>query len=131
MRVDKLDTVDIALNPVTQRFEVVATNRSGGGEGRTQDANFTLNLYSIEPEALLSGSADWRFEGSLFERRSPQLPVVKNQFGDGCHPAAAVIDETEGVQHVFVYLGGVKGPAGIFHLKRTLDTPKLAAFLKS
>ena len=131
MRVDTLDTVDIALNPVTQRFEVVATNRSGGGEGRTQDANFTLNLYSIDPEALLSGSADWRFEGSLFERRSPQLPVVENQFGDGCHPAASVIDEKEGVQHIFVYMGRQTGPSGIFHLTRTLDTPKLAAFLKN
>jgi len=35
-----------------------------------------------------------------------------------------------GVQHIFVYLGSPSGPAGIFHLKRTLDTPKLAAFLQ-
>ena len=48
---------------------------------------------------------------------------------DGRHPAAAVIDEKEGVQHIFVYMGSPAGPAGIFHLKRTLDTDKLSAFL--
>ena len=123
------DTVDLSFNPVTKRFEVVATDRMGGGvEGRYWEVPFTLNLWSIDPQALLAGSADWRFEGCLFERQTP-MPN-RGKMSDGCHPAAAVIDEKEGVQHVFVYMGSPSGPAGVFHLKRTLDTPKLAAFLK-
>ena len=126
-----LDTVDLSFNPLTERFEVGATDRQGGGvDGRFREVPFTLNLWSIDPQALLAGIADWRFEGCLFERQVSMTPTNAAKMADGCHPAAAVIDEKEGVQHVFVYLGSPAGPAGIFHLKRTLDTPKLAAFLK-
>ena len=48
---------------------------------------------------------------------------------DGFHPAGAVIDEKRGVQHIFVCAGHPNGPAGVFRITRTLDTPKLAAFL--
>jgi hypothetical protein len=126
-----LDTVDLSFNPVTKRLEVVATDRMGGGvEGRFWEAPFALNLWSIDPKALLAGSADWRFEGCLFERQTSMTKTNAGKMGDGCHPAAAVIDEKEREQHIFVYMGSPSGPAGIFHLKRTLDTPKLAAFLK-
>ena len=50
---------------------------------------------------------------------------------DGFHPAAAVIDEQRGVQHIFIYSGHPNGPAGVFRITRTLDTPKLAAMLNS
>ena len=123
-----LDTVDLSFNPVTKRLEVVATDRMGGGvEERRWQVPFSLNLWSIDPEALLEGSADWRFEGCLFERQTPMPNDY--EMSDGCHPAAAVIDEKEGVQHIFVYMGCPAGPAGIFHLKRTLETSRLSAFL--
>ena len=126
-----LDTVDLSFNPLTERFEVVATDRQGGGvEGRFREVPFTLNLWSIDPQALLAGSADWRFEGCLFERQVSMTPRTAPKMCDGCHPAAAVIDQDAGVQHIFVYMGSPSGPAGIFHLKRTLDTPRLAAFLQ-
>ena len=124
-----LDTVDLSFNPVTKRLEVLATDRMGGGiDARRWSVSFSLNLWSIDPEALLAGSAEWRFEGCLFDRQAEGSSSLA--MGDGCHPAAAVIDEQQGVQHVFVYMGHPAGPAGIFHLKRTLDTVKLAAFLR-
>ena len=129
-----LDTPDLAFNPVTKRLEVVATDRMGGGvKERRWRVPFSLNLWSIDPDDLLAGSAEWRFEGCLFERRNAmpnQAPRPEQEtMCDGCHPAAAVIDEKEGVQHIFVYLGSPAAPAGIFHLKRTLETDKLSAFL--
>ena len=48
---------------------------------------------------------------------------------DGFHPAAAVIDRARGVQHILFYSGHPNGPAGVFRMSRTLDTPKLASFL--
>ena len=129
-----LDTPDLSFNPVTKRLEVVTTDRMGGGvEGRRWQVPLSLNLWSIDPEDLLAGSAEWRFEGCLFERQTSMpnqaLQRAEEKMSDGCHPAAAVIDEEEGVQHIFVYMGNPAGPAGIFHLKRTLDTDKLSAFL--
>lgn len=52
------------------------------------------------------------------------------EMSDGCQPAAAVVDEQQRVQHIFIYLGSPSGPAGIFHLKRAPDTPKLVKCLK-
>ena len=129
-----LDTVDLSYNPVSKRLEVVATNRSGGGEGRYWKAKFSLNLWSIDPGALVAGSAEWRFEGSFFERRTAMGmhgPRSYGRYMDGCHPAGAVIDEELGVQHVFIYMGCMQGPSGIFRLTRTLDTEKLRRFLLS
>ena len=124
-----LDTPDLSCNPVTRRLEAVVTDRMGGGVAeRFLEVPFSLNLWSIDPEQLLTGSATWRFEGCLFEPQISMISPVK--MGDGCHPAATVIDPEAGVQHIFVYLGSPSGPAGIFHLSRTLDTPKLAAFLQ-
>ena len=127
------DTVDLSFNPVTERFEVVASDREGGGIDGRRHVPQSLNLWSIDPDALLAGSAEWRFEGCLFEReeRFAASAGDPRRFGDGLHPAAAVIDTQQGVQHIFVYMGSWMGPAGIFHLTRTLDTAKLAAFLKN
>ena len=126
------DTVDLSFNPVTERFEVVASDREGGGIDGRRHVPQSLNLWSIDPDALLAGSAEWRYEGCLFERKDQfaRNYGVAGRFGDGLHPAAAVIDPQQGVQHIFVYMGASTGPAGIFHLTRTLDTPKLAAFLQ-
>ena len=41
----------------------------------------------------------------------------------------AVIDAKRGVQHLFIYSGHPNGPAGVFRITRTLDTPKLSAAL--
>jgi hypothetical protein len=126
------DTPDLSFNPVTKRLEVVATDRMGGGvEERRWQVPYSLNLWSIDPEDLLAGSAEWRFEGCLFERQTaePDRALPLEEMCDGCHPAGAVIDEEEGVQHIFVYMGCPAGPAGIFYLKRTLETDKLSDFL--
>jgi len=50
---------------------------------------------------------------------------------DGFHTGGAVIDQERGVQHVFFYSGHPGGPAGVFRLTRTLNTPKLTDFLSS
>ena len=42
----------------------------------------------------------------------------------------AIVDEERGVQHVFFHSGHPGGPAGVFRLTRTLDTPKLSKFLE-
>lgn len=121
------DTVDVAFNPVTRRLEAVATNRNGGGAGREHvHTHMTLNLWSIDPAKLLAGDAEWRFEGTLLSRRG----IMGTRDVDGMHPGAAVIDAQRGVQHLFIYLGFKQGPAGIFRLTRTLDTPKLSRFLR-
>jgi hypothetical protein len=128
------DTVDVAYNPVSRRLEVVATNRNGGGPPNEHAVKgMSLNLWSIDPHALLGGSADWRFEGTLVQR----LGRMTDGF-DGMHPGGAVIDEAAGVQHIFCYAGfgsyrfvepDRRGIAGIFRITRTLNTAALSAHL--
>lgn len=126
------DTVDISYNPVTQRIEAVVTNRSGGGEGQTKDhSHMTLNLWSIDPADLLTGSSNWRYEGTLLAKRGvTPIPLENGLHPDGMHPGGAVIDLERGVQHIYVYLGFTEGPAGIFQITRTLDTPALRSWLE-
>jgi len=93
---------------VTERLELVRSERH-----RRQ-----LWLWSIDPADWQRGT--WHRECCLLDR--------KGQFyrdADGFHPAAAVIDVTGGVQHIFMYSGHPNGPAGVFRITRTLDTPKL------
>lgn len=107
-----LDTVDFAFNPVTKRFEVV----------RSERYRMELWLWSMDP-------ADWE-QGNW--RRECRLLACRGNFystADGFHPAGAVIDEKQGLQHIFIYAGHPNGPAGVFRITRTLDTPKLASFL--
>jgi photosystem II stability/assembly factor-like uncharacterized protein len=107
-----VDTVDFSLNPVTKRFEVV----------RSQRHNMQLWLWSIDPADWSSG--EWKRECRLLARSGRFY-----RDGDGFHPAGAVIDAKQGVQHIFIYTGHSNGPAGVYRITRTLDTPKLAAFL--
>jgi hypothetical protein len=116
------DTVSLNYNPVSKRYEVLATNRTGGGESNPLEKVQTLNLWSIDPKALKAGSGDWRFECSLITR---QQMILENAGCDGLHPAASVIDEQRGVEHIFIYAGWHTGPSGIFRLTRTLDTEQL------
>ena len=119
------DTVALDFNPVTKRFEAVCTNRNGGGQGREQQRmRMTLNLWSIDPGSLANGSGEWRFEGTLLTRGGTMMTGA-----DGMHPGGAVIDAEAGVQHIFVYLGQHLGPASIFRITRTLDTPELVKWL--
>ena len=105
-----LDTVDLSFNPVTKRLEVLATDRMGGGiDARRWSVSFSLNLWSIDPEALLAGSAEWRFEGCLFDRQAEGSSSLA--MGDGCHPASAVIDEQQGGAARFC-LHGTSGRTG-------------------
>ena len=46
-------------------------------------------------------------------------------YADGFHPAGAIIDQQRGLQYIFIYNGHPNGPAGIFRLTRSLDTPAL------
>ena len=108
-----VDTVDFSFNPVTKRFEVVRSERH----------RMQLWLWSIDPKAWPSGK--WRRECRLLARSGAFY-----RDADGFHPASAVIDEKRGVQHIFIYSGHPNGPAGVFRITRTLDTPKLLELLK-
>ncbi len=112
-----MDTVDIDFNPVTGRLEVVRSFRE----------RLLVDLWSIDPAEW--ESAEWRFEGVLFDKRSMDEGEGFYKTADGFHPAGGVIDAEEGVQHIFVYTGHPNGPAGSFRITRTLETPRLAEFL--
>lgn len=108
-----VDTVDFSFNPVTKRLEVVRSERH----------RMQLWLWSMAPEDWASGT--WKRESRLLGREGKFYATA-----DGFHPASAVIDVGRGVQHVFVYIGHPNGPAGVFRLTRTLDTPKLVDTLQ-
>lgn len=121
------DTPELIYNPVSKRIEAVVTNRCGGGQGNEQDRTVcTLNLWSINPQELLSGGSEWTFEGTLLERDIQDTP----KFHDGMHPAGGVVDIKNNMHHIFVYIGYYDGPSGIFRMSISLDTPKLGEFLK-
>ena len=109
-----VDTSAICLNPVTRRFEVAQSRRE----------DMSIHLYSLAPEDW--AKAAWRHEGQLFKRAAGFYKTA-----DGFHTGGAVLDLKRGVQHIFFYCGHPGGPAGVFRLTRTLDTPKLARFLKN
>jgi hypothetical protein len=118
------DTVDLILNPITKRVEAIVTNRTGRAAEDTDDlSRQSLSLWSIDPEALLAGSNQWRYEATLLERHMLDAPL----FVDGMHPAGSVVDLENEVQHIFIYAGYYKGPAGIFQITRTLHTDRLVA----
>lgn len=107
-----IDTVDLSFNPVTKRFEIV----------RSERYHMELWLWSIDPEQWETGI--WKRECRLFARNGKFY-----QTADGFHPAGAVIDEKQGLQHIFIYCGAPGGPTGIFRISRTLDTPNLCKSL--
>jgi hypothetical protein len=45
------------------------------------------------------------------------------------HPGGTIIDEKLGVQFIYIYMGHFQGPAGVFQIKRTLDTDRLRGYL--
>ena len=107
-----VDTVDFCRNPVTKRFEIVRSKRH----------RMELWLWSMDP-------ADWD-RGQW--TRECRILATEGQFystADGFHPAGAVLDANRGVQHIFIYSGHPNGPAGVFRITRTLDTPRLSALL--
>ena len=108
-----VDTSAICFNPVTSRYEVVQSKRD----------DMSIHLYSLAPEEW--NAAEWRHEGRLFQREAGFYNVA-----DGFHTGGAVIDHEKKVQHIFFYSGHPGGPAGVFRLTRTLDTPKLVHLLK-
>jgi len=109
-----VDTVDFSLNPVTKRFEIV----------RSERYHMELWLWSMDPAEWATGR--WRRECRLLGREGKFYSTA-----DGFHPAGAVIDAERGVQHVFLYSGHPNGPAGVFRLTRSLDTPSLASVMNS
>ena len=109
-----VDTSAICFNRLTQRYEVVQSKRG----------DMSIHLWSLAPEDW--STANWRHEGQLFKRAADFYNLA-----DGFHTGGAVVNEERGVQHIFFYSGHPGGPAGVFRLTRTLDTPKLAAFLKA
>ena len=121
------DTTDVDFNPVTKRFEAVVTNRNGGAgkDEKNEEHEQTVNLWSISKEDMYAGRADqWRFEGTLLRFKSGMLNISAEDI-DAAHPGGAVIDEAEGLQHIFIYCGRYSTPAGIYRISRTLDTDKL------
>ena len=109
-----VDTSDICYNPLTERFEVVASNR----------AKMSIELFSLAPAEW--DTAKWRFEGRLFHRGGSFYSTA-----DGFHTGGAIVDAQKSLQHIFFYCGHPGGPAGVFRITRTLDTPKLSAFLQA
>ncbi len=108
-----IDTVDLSLNPVTRRFEIV----------RSERYHMELWLWSMAPEDWATGK--WKRECRL-------LASGRGKFysgADGYHPAGAVIDQKRGLQHIFIYSGHPNGPAGVYRVSRTLNTPELATAL--
>eukprot|EP00913_Durusdinium_trenchii_P035330 g33060.t1 len=109
-----VDTVDFSFNPVTKRFEIVRSERH----------RMELWLWSIDPADWKTGR--WRRECRLLARKGRFYSTA-----DGFHPAGAVVDAQRGVQHIFIYSGHPNGPAGVFRITRTLDTPRLKHSLNS
>lgn len=107
-----VDTVDFSLNPVTGRFEIVRSERH----------RMELWLWSMAPADWDTGQ--WRRECRLLAREGKFYSTA-----DGFHPAGAVIDEKRRKQHIFIYSGHPNGPAGVYRITRTLNTPKLTAAL--
>jgi len=103
-----VDTVDLSYNPVTERFELVRSERH----------RMELWLWSMDPDDWEAGQ--WRGECRLFG-----IDGTFYRDADGFHPAGAVIDEARGVQHRFIDAGHPNGPAGVFRITRTLDTSAL------
>lgn len=125
------DTPGASYNPVTERIELLHAHRWGGGLGETgyDDSNpqHSLNLWSIDPDDLLSGGSRWQFDGTMLLRSGFAGPGPPRQ--DGLHPGAPVIDEKRNQEHIFIYAGLRRGPNGIIRVSRTLDTGRLRSYL--
>jgi hypothetical protein len=112
------DTPDLIFNPESKRLEAAATFRN-------RKKPMELHLYSITPEEIASGSAEWRFDGVLLQYQS--------RFGksDGMNPVGGIADTKAGVHRIYIWAGDGKNRAGIFEYRRTLDTASLRNYLLS
>jgi hypothetical protein len=127
------DTAEVIFNPSSGRIEVVQSHRGGGGGylaglelASTEDEETSsLNLWSIDPAALLAGSSHWRFDGSILVRRGYSKIGRK----DGLHPGGSIIDLENNQQHIFVYAGWRRSPASIYRISRSLNSDLLRRFL--
>ena len=123
------DTACVIFNPVSRRLEALQSHRLGGGPEEAGASSgqpvSSLNLWSIDPEALLAGESQWRFDGTLLRRRG----VSERGQRDGLHPGGSIVDDAAGLQHIFFYAGWRRSPASIFRLSRTLHTDQLRSAL--
>ncbi|MEQ9455518.1 MAG: hypothetical protein RLN76_13110 [Phycisphaeraceae bacterium] len=125
------DTAEVIFNPVSKRLEMLQSHRWGGGPGRTgqqlaenaENEISSLNLWSINPDDLLAGSADWRFDGTIIER----IGYSRSGNRDGLHPGGSVINLIDGTQDIYVYAGWRRTPSSLYLIKRTLNTDKWRA----
>lgn len=109
-----VDTVDLSLNPVTGRLELVRSERH----------HMELWLWSMDPD-------DWDLGQWRRECRLLALEGTFYRDADGFHPAAAVHDTARGQQHVFIYAGHPNGPAGVFRISRSQNTAALSTALNA
>ncbi|MDR2674474.1 MAG: hypothetical protein LBC18_06295, partial [Opitutaceae bacterium] len=138
------DTPEVIYNPVTGRIEVIQSHRWGGGAGNPrpmfdgqpvplaehpEQAMNSLNIWSIDPVDLLKGEAAWRFDGAIIEREGIILggaqvaaAGVTKAYQDGYHPGGSVVDEKNGMHHLFIYVGKYTTHANVYRVSRTLDT---------
>ena len=104
------DVPDLILNPVTGRIEMLESNPSG------------LLLWSIDPDEMMAGQADWELETILMIRTGIS----------SMNPAGSVIDVSENLQHIFVYIGGLYPDRNcIFRISRTLDTETISDWVNN
>ena len=112
---------------MTNRYEAVVTNRSGGAldDEQNEEHEQTVNLWSLSKRDMYAGRADkWRLEATLLRLESGMLELEPENI-DAAHPGGGVIDEARGVQHIFIYCGKYATPSGIYRITRDLDTKKL------
>ena len=120
------DTPDLIFNPVTGRYEALLVNRFGGGPDDARAAVKSLLLYSIDPDDFHGGDpAGWRYEGCLFRQRNPAGRA------DGLQACGTAVDLDRGVQFIWMMVGDLRDKTGVFQVTRTLDTPRLAEYLRA
>lgn len=112
------DTHDVIYNPVTDRFEALVSNR-----GRHYQI-MEVTLWSIAREALLGGSATWRYEGDLW------TGLGAGEEAEGTHPGGSVVDAARGKAYHFLHRGKSHDTSSsVYLVERTLRTGRLARLL--
>jgi len=103
------DFAELILNPVNGRIEML------------EGSALILNLWSIAVNEIDQGDVRWTKECTLLERQTGLAPM---------HPAGSVVDLTNEVQRIFVYIGGEYPDRNcIFQIIRSLDTETLSPWI--
>lgn len=133
------DTPDLVFNPISERFEAAVSMRFGiNADGPSGHAK--VNLYSIDPDDLFAGKANWRFDGTWIRYRGPWgLQNRTAGMGNGHIPGADYVDGfnpvggivLNGQHHIFVWGGDGIDKSGIFQYSRSLDTDAVRSWLLS